>query len=895
VAAKPDEMPDEMIETPIDLDPALKDGYGQMILRVDPLPHRQNDRAVETWVQRTNIGLDAFVDQANLVGWATSLKDGAPLSGVQMRLLPYGVVGTSGADGAARLALGPQQPKAVNLLVASRGSDLAILPEHVDRWGSAATWFRNPSGDTLRWYVFDDRKIYRPGEEVQIKGWIRRLGGDSRGDVGAPGDAATATDVVYTLKDSGGNEIVKAGTRLSALGGFNLTLKLPPTMNLGDAHVDFLINSKLTGASFTHSFDVEEFRRPEFEVNTKSESSGPHLVGASADLSVTANYYSGGGLDDAAVQWQVNSRPGTFTPPNRGDFTFGKWLPWWGSSYDPATTEAFATYGELDDGAIVQEIKAPADVFKQVGGLEIETSSTQLQQLTDAVLYLTYYPYECSEQLSSRIIGIAALRDVLAAFKSRDLPPPRVLEAAVARDLKRLQGMQNTDGGFGFWKSGDESWPYLSIHVAHALARARQKKLDVPAEMLERSRRYLRGIESHIPSRYGPAARNAVIAYALYTRAQLGERDTLRARRLITEAGLENLSLESIGWLLSVLSGDAAYKIQIDAIHRLLNNRTSETAGTAHFVSSYKDSDYLLLNSDRRADGVILEALINDQKTSDLIPKIVRGLLEHRTRGHWGNTQENVFILLALDRYFNAYEKVTPNFVARVWLGDRYAGEQEFKGRSTDRQQLAVAMSYLVDQGGAQNLIMNKEGPGRLYYRLGLNYAPKDLNLKPADYGFIVERAYEAVDHSEDVQHDADGTWRIKAGARVRVRLTMVAPARRYHVALVDPLPAGLEAINPSLAVTESIPEDKEAASDLEPQSSWVGRKWWRAIWFDHQNLRDDRAEAFTALLWEGVYNYSYVARATTPGVFVVPPVKAEEMYHPETFGRGKTDRVKIE
>jgi len=26
-----------------------------------------------------------------------------------------------------------------------------------------------------------------------------------------------------------------------------------------------------------------------------------------------------------------------------------------------------------------------------------------------------------------------------------------------------------------------------------------------------------------------------------------------------------------------------------------------------------------------------------------------------------------------------------------------------------------------------------------------------------------------------------------------------------------------------------------------------------------------------------------------------VPPAKAEEMYHPETFGRGKTDRVRVE
>ena len=49
---------------------------------------------------------------------------------------------------------------------------------------------------------------------------------------------------------------------------------------------------------------------------------------------------------------------------------------------------------------------------------------------------------------------------------------------------------------------------------------------------------------------------------------------------------------------------------------------------------------------------------------------------------------------------------------------------------------------------------------------------------------------------------------RSKSGARVRVRLTMVAQARRYHVALVDQLPAGLEILNPELATTEVIPAD---------------------------------------------------------------------------------------
>jgi uncharacterized protein YfaS (alpha-2-macroglobulin family) len=37
------------------------------------------------------------------------------------------------------------------------------------------------------------------------------------------------------------------------------------------------------------------------------------------------------------------------------------------------------------------------------------------------------------------------------------------------------------------------------------------------------------------------------------------------------------------------------------------------------------------------------------------------------------------------------------------------------------------------------------------------------------------------------------------------------------------------------------------------------------------------------------------MARATPPGEFIVPPTKAEEMYAPETFGRGASDRVIVE
>jgi uncharacterized protein YfaS (alpha-2-macroglobulin family) len=157
------------------------------------------------------------------------------------------------------------------------------------------------------------------------------------------------------------------------------------------------------------------------------------------------------------------------------------------------------------------------------------------------------------------------------------------------------------------------------------------------------------------------------------------------------------------------------------------------------------------------------------------------------------------------------------------------------------------------------------------------------------DRGFVVERTYEAIDNPADVQRDKDGTWHVRAGARVRVRLSMVAPARRYHVALVDPLPAGLEPLNPALATTAPVPPDPRR-TDRASTDRW----FWIRPWFEHQNLRDDRIEAFTSLLWEGVHTYSYVAVATTPGEFVVPPAHAEEMYSPETFGRGATDRLVV-
>ncbi|MBA3770281.1 MAG: hypothetical protein H0X08_07270, partial [Blastocatellia bacterium] len=275
-------------------------------------------------------------------------------------------------------------------------------------------------------------------------------------------------------------------------------------------------------------------------------------------------------------------------------------LPVW----TPATAEAFATYGSRDqNGAIFQPVQALSDVYPQFGGLEVTTSSTQLQELTDAYIYLATYPYGCSEQIASRMISTAALRDVLSAFKSKDMPSPEVLARQFESDIAVLKSRQREDGSFGLWKRERERYeiPFLTIHVAHALALAKAKGYKVPDEMLNRTKSYLDNIEKHFDEWHKSAqVRWTISAYALYIRDMMGDKDAVKAKKILAEATIEKLNLEAMGWILSVLADDKGSTADVAAITRFLMNRTTETASTANFVTNYGDGAWLIMYSNRR-------------------------------------------------------------------------------------------------------------------------------------------------------------------------------------------------------------------------------------------------------------------------------------------------------
>nr|MBA3540894.1 Ig-like domain-containing protein [Deltaproteobacteria bacterium] len=310
----------ELVATAIDLKPALgPSGFGHVIASVEPVRHktREHQRLI-SWVQATRLAIDAHADATTLTAFATELATGKPAAGVQVELRPWGITATTDATGLATLPLA-FGGRGEQVLLARRGEDLAMLLED-----QRIDWHKRTEAATLAWFVTDDRKMYKPSEVVSLKGFLRSIQPGTRGDVGASG----VTSVRFTVTDSQDNQIHVGTAAVNANGGFDAKFTLPKTPNLGAATIEFAAG-RGEDDTYTHEFEIQEFRRPEFEVAAKA-SQGPFILGESGDVTVDAKYYAGGPLAGAAASWKVEAHAGSFAPPNRSDYTFGTWVPWWG-------------------------------------------------------------------------------------------------------------------------------------------------------------------------------------------------------------------------------------------------------------------------------------------------------------------------------------------------------------------------------------------------------------------------------------------------------------------------------------------------------------------------------------------------------------------------------------
>ncbi len=562
-------------------------------------------------------------------------------------------------------------------------------------------------------------------------------------------------------------------------------------------------------------------------------------------------------------------------------------LPVW----EPATTESFATYGTVDDKPAFEQLAVPASVFPDVGGVELEVSSTQLQSLTDAYWYLQAYPYECAEQRSSRMLATTAMYDILDAFATPGRPTRQQLAQTRDADLKKLAKDQLPNGGWGYFPGMDAD-PFVTAQVLTALGAQgaagapRDKALAyvtkfVDADLAKLGKLAATPERSRSKSELSDATyRVSVIAAGISALASAHADVRARIDRLHALAtSLGTYPMDAKSRLLALVAKQERAQSMRKKLLAEILSATHETASAATVTTTFAEAERLLLVSSIKTNALALDALMREAPENALIPKIARGVLEGRSGGRWRTTQDNLVVLTAMRRYFDLYEKVEPNFISKLWLGKAAYAEAAFLGRSGTRAIANAGWNELVP-GSTHDLAITKTGPGRMYYRVGITYAPTQTNLEALDAGFLVRRSYTAIDDPQDVTTLPDGRLRVKLGARVLVRVQAVTSSARHAVAVNDPLPAGFEAVNTALANAER----------AAPASMTGGDSYW-----GYRALRDQRAEAFSMNLPAGTHQMSYTVRATTPGTFVAAPAKAEEMYSPETFGRSAGVTVVIE
>jgi uncharacterized protein YfaS (alpha-2-macroglobulin family) len=573
------------------------------------------------------------------------------------------------------------------------------------------------------------------------------------------------------------------------------------------------------------------------------------------------------GVGDAAFQFRARMKAG------REDFTDGlaAKIP----ITVPQTKEVVATSGSTEDKAL-ERLQIPGNIFQNAGTLELTGASTAMVGLRESVNYLFEYPYGCLEQRTSRVLPMILASDLVEAFA---LPALKNGDhrTVIKEYLAELPRYQTSDGGLSVWAGNPYSSDYITALALYTMAQAQKNNFAIDGKLLKRVREYA---NERLRAEYKSELQISERSF-YYTRALL-----LHALVLCGEKPddyltflFENRSKTALDGHCHLLRAAALLEkpAVVTAMQTELANKIKLAPTTAHFEDTNTEELWWCYYPAARTTALCLQALLETKATFPHADRVVRWLMEERKMGRWRSTQENSTVFEALTTYFRTYEKDVPNFTTEISVAGASILQEAFQGRTTDIRRTEAPLNRFAAQQDLP-IEISKTGPGRLYYGLRMTYFP--LQPGPSrDEGLTIQKTIERM---ETTNGHAGASYR--SGEVLQIVLRVITSQERHFLVIDDPLPAGLEAINPRLLTTGSAHQDYGGSE---------GHYGWRTG-FDHVEKHDDRVLLFATWLPAGEHVYKYQARATTPGTFTLPSTHGEEMYTPEVFGRFQGGTVEI-
>ena len=559
----------------------------------------------------------------------------------------------------------------------------------------------------------------------------------------------------------------------------------------------------------------------------------------------------------------------------------------------PYHPRAFEVAGTLVDSASAQFV-FPEPIDPDRSRLVLSYGASPLALIRGYRETLRIYPYECSEQIASVALPLIALYRAQLQLGGKPLvsgDPKREIQEAVAL----LSGRQRDDGAIGLWSKSDWSTPWLSAYAGRTLLAARAAGVAIDDSMIQRLATYLTN-QLHDP-------KSLMVPVAHWYDDQkvwLGER--VAAADFLSRAGRPDIAAENdllqraqmLSWEdRALLAEILARRRELVAARSLLAPAWAQVTveGRRAVLPTDASAKYFYFWSTVRPAARLLTATLAVQPGHPLVGPLVEAVAQRGRSDSrwWWDTQDYASAVEALARY-DTYRQRAAARALRVTRGGRVLFEKPAGGAFGDT---TIALTGLVAArpDGTQSLQVSLASPGTglpVFYYLTVREVPQARPVTPFDAGIKIERWYERYDTPAPITRAA-------LGQLIRVKLRVTVPVLRNFIVVDDALPAGLEAVDLSLR-TAGLPPVAEAQNPDEEQQEVAGAGaagWYYGYWeygwwspWDHRELRDDRVVYVATTLWPGTYTMTYVARATTPGVFVRPPVHAEEMYNPGVNGR---------